>query len=102
MAYTLLYIRKDALKVIPYFFSYKTSLFHQNNAENLDSSYKMGLDLWDFLGKVKLVSQQSFMSYSQINTVISSLFLKVISYSFCFYMEATKLYITLTLNTGTV
>ena len=27
----------------------------KNNPKNLDSSYKMGLDLWDCLGKVKLL-----------------------------------------------
>ena len=28
----------------------------QNNAENLDLSYKMDLDLWDCLGRVKFIS----------------------------------------------
>ena len=37
------------------FFSFK------NNAKNLDPSYKMDLDLWDCLEKVKFISQQSFI-----------------------------------------
>ena len=41
-----------------YFFGYKTEFFvsFQNNPKDLDPSYKMDLDLWDCLGKVKLVS----------------------------------------------
>ena len=31
------------------------SFFFQNNPKNLDLSYKMDLDLWDCLGRVKLV-----------------------------------------------
>ena len=41
---------------VPYFFVYKTEFFSfQNNPKNLDPSYKMDLDLWDFLRRVKLV-----------------------------------------------
>ena len=45
---------------ILYFFAYKTVFFSfQNNLKNLDPSYKMDLDLWDCLGRVKPVSQQN-------------------------------------------
>ena len=41
---------------LPYFFGYKTEFFSfQNNPKDLDPSYKMDLDLWDCLGRVKLV-----------------------------------------------
>ena len=41
---------------VPYFFSYKTEVFSfQNNPKDLDPSCKMDLDLWDCLGRVKLV-----------------------------------------------
>ena len=41
---------------IPYFFDYKTVLFSfQINPKNLDLPYKMDLDLWDYLARVKLV-----------------------------------------------
>ena len=41
---------------LPYFFGYKTeNFFFQNNPKNLDLSYKTDLDLWDCLGRVKLV-----------------------------------------------
>ena len=40
---------------IRYFFGYKSEIFSiQNNPKNLDLSYKMDLDLWDCLGRVKL------------------------------------------------
>ena len=40
---------------VPYFFVYKTEFFSfQNNPKDLDSSYKMDLDLLDCLGRVKL------------------------------------------------
>ena len=46
----------DDNSVIPYFFGYKTQFFSfQNNPKDLDPSYKMDLDLWDPLGRVKLV-----------------------------------------------
>ena len=39
-----------------YFFGYKTEFFSfQNNPKDLDPSCKMDLDLWDCLGRVKLV-----------------------------------------------
>ena len=41
---------------IPYFFTYKKELFFlPKQSQNLDSSYKMDLDLWDCLGRVKLI-----------------------------------------------
>ena len=41
---------------IPYFFDYNTEFFSfQNSPKDLDPSYKMDLDLWDCLGRVKLV-----------------------------------------------
>ena len=41
---------------IPYFFGYKTEVFFfQSNPKNLDPSYKIDLDFWDCLGRVKLV-----------------------------------------------
>ena len=48
------------LIMVPYFFAYKTVFFSfQNNPKNLDPSYKMDLDLWDCLGRVKPVLQQN-------------------------------------------
>ena len=42
--------------LLPYFFGYKTGFFpFQNNLKDLDPSYKMDLDLWDCLERVKLV-----------------------------------------------
>ena len=35
--------------------------FLPKQCQNLDLSYKMDLDLWDCLGKVKLISEQSFI-----------------------------------------
>ena len=69
------------------FFGCKTKFFSfQNNPKNLDPSYKMDLDLWDRLGRVKLVIPQKFqktdlvvcsfsregktLSCSRINTVL--------------------------------
>ena len=49
------------IKKVLYFFSCKMEfsfvLFFsfQNNPKNLDPSYKMDLDLWDCLGRVKLI-----------------------------------------------
>ena len=41
---------------ILYFFGYKTEFFSfQNNLKDLDPSCKTDLDLWDCLGRVKLV-----------------------------------------------
>ena len=38
------------------------SLFYfQNDPKNLDPSYKMDLDLWDCLGRVKLILQQNYI-----------------------------------------
>ena len=51
---------KKGLMRIPYFFAYKREfLSFQNNPKNLDPSYKMDLDLWDYLGRIKLVLQQN-------------------------------------------
>ena len=36
-------------------------VFLQNNSKDLDPSYKTDLDLWDRLGRVKLVLQQNFI-----------------------------------------
>ena len=51
-----------ALKLtLMYFSGYKTECFSfQNNPKNLDLSYKMDLDLWDSLGRVKLVLWEIF------------------------------------------
>ena len=44
-------------EIILYFFDYKTEFFFlPKQSQNLDLSYKMDLDLWDCLGRVKLVS----------------------------------------------
>ena len=39
---------------ILYFFGYKMEFFLPKQSQNLDLSYKMDLDLWDYLGRVKL------------------------------------------------
>ena len=42
--------------LVPYFFGYKTEFFSfLNNPKDLDLSCKTDLDLWDCLGRVKLV-----------------------------------------------
>ena len=47
---------------LPYFFGYKTEIFSfQNNPKDLDPSCMMDLDLWDCLGRVKLVLLQNFI-----------------------------------------
>ena len=47
---------------LPYFFGYKTENFpSKNNPKDLDPSSKMDLDLWDCLGRVKLVLLQNFI-----------------------------------------
>ena len=47
---------------ILYFFAYKTEFFSfLNKPKNLDPSYKKDLDLWDCLGRVKLLLQQNFI-----------------------------------------
>ena len=44
------------LQCIMFFFCYKMEFFFfQNSFKDLDPSYKMDLDLWDCLGRVKLV-----------------------------------------------
>ena len=42
----------------------------QNNPKNLDPSYKTDLDLWNSLGKVKLVFQQNFIRLIELFLVI--------------------------------
>ena len=47
---------------LPYFFGYKMQFFSfQNNPKDLDPSCKTDLDLWDCLGRVKLVLLQNFI-----------------------------------------
>ena len=47
---------------VPYFFGYKTEFFSfQNSPKDLDPSCKMDLDIWDCLGRVKLVLLQNFI-----------------------------------------
>ena len=47
---------------ILYFFGYKAEILSsQNNPKNLDQSYKTDLDIWDCLGRVKLVLSQYFI-----------------------------------------
>ena len=46
----------NAILILPYFFGYKMEFFSfQNNKKNLNLSYKMDLDLWDCLRRVKLI-----------------------------------------------
>ena len=53
---TFHYLLFAVLFHIPYFFGYKNEFFSfQNNPKDLDPSCKMDLDLWDCLGRVKLV-----------------------------------------------
>ena len=50
------YSHQNLIKVLPYFFGFKTEFFSfQNKPKDLDPSYKTDLDLWDGLGRVKLV-----------------------------------------------
>ena len=60
--YAALSIASLYKKCVPYFFGYKTEFFSfQNNPKDLDPSYKMDLDLWDCLGRDKLVLWQNFI-----------------------------------------
>ena len=46
------------ISTLPYFFNYKSEFvffFFKNNPKNLDPLYKMDLDLWNCLGRVRLV-----------------------------------------------
>ena len=53
---------KLLLKDLPYFFGNRTELFSfQNSRRDLDSSYKIDLDLWDCLESIKLVLWQNFI-----------------------------------------
>ena len=42
----------------------------QNSPKDLDPSFKMDLDLWDCLGRVKLLLQQNFIGLIQLFKVI--------------------------------
>ena len=56
---------------IPYFFRYKTEIFSfPNNPKNLDPAFKMDLDLFDCLGRVKLVLWQNFIGLNELFVVI--------------------------------
>ena len=56
---------------VPYFFGYKTEIFSfQNNPKDLDLSCKTDLDLWDYLGRVKLVLLQNFIGLIKLFEVI--------------------------------
>ena len=66
---------------LPYFFGYKTEFYSfLNSPKNLDPSYqtdldpdpsyKMGLDLWECLGRVKLVFYQNFLGLIKSFVVI--------------------------------
>ena len=56
---------------LPYFFGYKTEFFFfLNNPKNLDLSYKTDLDIWDYLGRVKLVLSQYYIGVIQLFVVI--------------------------------
>ena len=47
---------------VPYFFDYKMEFYSfLNSPKNLDPSYKMDLDIFDCLGRVKLVFYQNFI-----------------------------------------
>ena len=46
----------NSILSVPYFFCYKMEFFSfQNNTKYLDLSYQTDLDLWDCLGRVKLI-----------------------------------------------
>ena len=50
------YSEKHFCDLVPYFFGYKTEFFFfRNNPKDLDPSNKTDLDLWDCLGRVKMV-----------------------------------------------
>ena len=56
---------------LPYFFGYKTGFYSfLDSRKNLDPSYKMDLDLCDYLGRVKLVFYQSFIELIESFVVI--------------------------------
>ena len=56
---------------VPYFFGYRMEFFSfQNNPKDLDPSCKMDLDLWDCLGRVKLVLLQNFIGLIKLFEVI--------------------------------
>ena len=56
---------------IPYFFSYKMTFYSfQNSPKTFNPSSKTDLDLWDCLGKVKLVFYQNFIGLIALFVVI--------------------------------
>ena len=56
LSHSVRYGMYERVPILPYFFGYKTEFFpFQNNPKDLDPSYKMDLDLWGCLGRVKLV-----------------------------------------------
>ena len=58
-------------KEVAYFFGYKTDFFpFQNNSKDLDPSCKTDLNLWDCLGRVKLVLLQNFIGLIKLLEVI--------------------------------
>ena len=55
-------INRPTYKKGTYSLGYNTELFSfQNNQKDLDPSYRTDLDLWDCLGRVKLVLKRKFM-----------------------------------------
>ena len=55
-------MKKHLYKRVSYFSVYETeSFFFSNNQKKLDPFYKMDLDLWDCLGRVKFVLQQNYI-----------------------------------------
>ena len=55
-------------EIMSYLFCYKTDFSSfQNNPKNLDPSYKMDLDLWDCLERVKLM----YLIISKIHRTVS-------------------------------
>ena len=54
LRWVLRIIQRYHISSVIYYFSF------QNNPKDLDPSYKTDLDLWDRLGRIKLVLQQNF------------------------------------------
>ena len=48
----------------------RQSFSFQINPKNLDPSYKVDLDLWDCLGRVKLVLYQNFIGLFSLFAII--------------------------------
>ena len=59
------------MQLLPYIFSYKTEFFFfSKQSQNLDPFYKMDLDVWDCLGRLKVVLQQNFKELIKLFKVI--------------------------------